>query len=397
MLKTPYVNSENTWGWIMQPIFWIHPTISFHGLVLTLFIIQISMLWFFFYYLAHMRISGLYIFILSIVSISVTSKQMPYLIFTQYPMLLPGLLFPIALLGFSIRYKWYQRRVLHAVFSCGIGAYLFFLYNLRTPYIIPAVIVLAVYYLLLRPMRASSLYSFLLVIVTSIFCYISIQKSVFPPEFEKNKSLYLSTHPIAHPLVLGLAIPANRFAKKLGIEWNDSIGERIALNADPTVKLDSPKYDEVLLSYYKSLWVNYPKDMFRLYFEKFNSLGHDFAPDNRIIRLFMFPLNKLNGMMIMFIQFMILYLLLKNRNKLNACFLFGSLSFSLAGIALYIESGIIYSIYNACYHGFLTLWFVSLNLTFLSLLIYYLFHLIERKLLAGKHKRQDPLSSQLSS
>ena len=303
---------------------------------------------------------------------------MPYLIFTQYPLLLPGLLFLIGLLGFSISCQWYQKRIFHSLFSCFVGAYLFFLYNLRTSYIIPAIAILIVYYLfLLHSMKASlfknicnTLYPFFLVIVTSVFCYISIQKSMFPDEFKKDKALYLTTHPIAHPLVLSLAIPANNFAKKQGIEWNDAVGESIAAKVDSTVKTDTPKYEQVLLRYYESLWMNFPKDMLRLYYEKFKSVGHNFAQNNYLIKRFMFPLSKLSGIMILFIQLMFLCLLWKNRTKLSAGFLFAALTFSLTGLALYVESGVIYSIYNACYHSFLTFWLVTLNVAFLSLILY---------------------------
>lgn len=376
-LKMPFVNSENTLGWIMLPIFKIYPSISFQGLVFILFMIQIIMLWFFFYYLTSIGISSIYIFVLSVVSISITSTQMPYLIFSQYPLLLPGVLVLISLLGFSIQYQWYQRPLVHTAFSCLIGFYLFFIYNLRTSYILPAFGVLTLYYLFLFYSKkefglkniVNAIYPFLLIMISSLSCNIIMQKLFLPTEINKDNAEYQRSHPIAHPLILGLAVPSNEFAKKQGIEWSDSVGLRIALNMDPNVRYLTPKYGTVLLSYYRSLWKNFPKDMLQLYVKKFESVGKNFAIDLMIARS-MYPLGTLNGLMTIFIQLLLLGLLVKNRNKLSPGIVFGLSSLSLAGMALYLESGIIYSVYEPRYHAFLTFWIVCLNLAVLNLIFY---------------------------
>lgn len=378
-LTTPYVIPENTWRWLIQFIFTLYPMISLHALICALVMVQFGMLWFFFYYLSQIKMPGIGIFILALISISSVSKEMPTLIFNPYSFLLPGLLSLIALFGFALLYQSDRRRILQIVFPCVIGAYLFFLSNLRTSYSVPAGLILSIYYVFLYPM-IKGVYStkiwiiarsFSLTISAVLVCYFFIQTSMFPSELKKNQAAFMTTHVIAHPLVLSLAIPENNFAKKQGIEWLDAIGPKIALTVDPTIDPTvafTPQYERALVTYYKSLWRQFPTDMLKLYYVKFKSSGYHFAPHNLLVQMVMFPLNQLNGIIVFFIQVILLFFLFRYRKQLTRDFLFATFSFSLIGLALYFESGIIYSVYNPCYHAFLTVWLVALNLVFVNLI-----------------------------
>ena len=84
-----------------------------------------------------------------------------------------------------------------------------------------------------------------------------------------------SYHVIAHPIVLGLAIPPNRLARDQGIEWSDRVGLDLARRIDPTVNELNQQYEDALFTYYRRLWRDHPRDMARLYWTKLTLSGAD--------------------------------------------------------------------------------------------------------------------------
>jgi SAM-dependent methyltransferase len=80
-------------------------------------------------------------------------------------------------------------------------------------------------------------------------------------------------HPIAHPLVLSLAIPSNPLAEREGIEWEDAVGERLARRVNPSVSYLAPGYEAALFDYYIQLWRRYPREMFVIYARKWQIAG----------------------------------------------------------------------------------------------------------------------------
>lgn len=75
-------------------------------------------------------------------------------------------------------------------------------------------------------------------------------------------------HPFAHPLVLGLAVPPNRFAQEQGITWHDAAGLKIARTINPDVRQLSPEYESALWTYYRRLWTEHPDQMAGIYLRK---------------------------------------------------------------------------------------------------------------------------------
>jgi hypothetical protein len=82
-----------------------------------------------------------------------------------------------------------------------------------------------------------------------------------------------SYHAIAHPLVLGLAVPASDLSTREGIEWVDSAGPVLARRVDPTVSYLDPRYERTLFTYYGRLWRRYPGEMLSIYREKARLAG----------------------------------------------------------------------------------------------------------------------------
>jgi len=80
-------------------------------------------------------------------------------------------------------------------------------------------------------------------------------------------------HPIAHPLVLGLADPQNAFAERRGIKWDDSAGLALARQVDPSATYLGPTYERSLYLYYLGLWKNFPSEMMSIYARKFDVTG----------------------------------------------------------------------------------------------------------------------------
>jgi SAM-dependent methyltransferase len=82
-----------------------------------------------------------------------------------------------------------------------------------------------------------------------------------------------SYHPIAHPLVLSLAVPANPLATREGIKWNDSVGLGLARRVNPRVEDMRSGYETALFRYYFGLWSHYPLEMIDIYVQKWRIAG----------------------------------------------------------------------------------------------------------------------------
>jgi len=92
------------------------------------------------------------------------------------------------------------------------------------------------------------------------------------PEFK------VLTHPTIHPLVLGLAVPQNKFSRKEGIKWLDANGVKHANKVNPSVNaLYSDAYYQALWQYYRGLWSKQTRSMVQTYYLKMKTAGADAA------------------------------------------------------------------------------------------------------------------------
>jgi hypothetical protein len=83
----------------------------------------------------------------------------------------------------------------------------------------------------------------------------------------------LTSHPVAHPIVLGLAVPPNELSEDEGLAWHDGAGFQLAERIEPgsTKKLND--YERVMWGYYFGLWQDRPLDMTRTYLVKADVTG----------------------------------------------------------------------------------------------------------------------------
>jgi len=91
----------------------------------------------------------------------------------------------------------------------------------------------------------------------------------------------LTNHPVAHVLVIGLAVPPNDLAREEGILWLDSRGLEIAERYRPGSTATMKQYNDALFDYYFDLWRDRPGDMFRTYMGKAKITGTSLFPHAR--------------------------------------------------------------------------------------------------------------------
>lgn len=151
-------------------------------------------------------------------------------------------------------------------------------------------------------------------------------------------------HVVMHPLVLGLAIPENDFAKKQGIRWDDSVGPSLAHQVDPTAQYLDKNYEKALFVYYLKLWIYYPKEMVELYLEKWKSAASSMG--------YFFPAPSIqNGitLTIFFIGLLIsIYLLLRQFSAASSILIMFPL---LAALLCLGESTMVMSAFVPNYHS----------------------------------------------
>lgn len=169
-----------------------------------------------------------------------------------------------------------------------------------------------------------------------------------------------SYHPIAHPLVLALAIPENRFSRAWGIRWDDTVGPSLAQTMVPDAVYLGPGYESGLLLYYLRLWMQHPEQMRYIYWRKFRlaatgmfarrNTATEHHPVSRTISVV--------GTIDDGRQLLMLYLVAalagwwaawRRDSARGVCVLLLFLSATL----MFLESAIIMSVYYAQYHAFL--------------------------------------------
>ena len=102
--------------------------------------------------------------------------------------------------------------------------------------------------------------------------YVGYQQIAIGPLSDLSEES-LTSHPIAHPIVLGLAVPPNELSKDEGLAWHDGVGFQLAERIEPGSTLKLNDYERVMWGYYFGLWQNRPLDMTRTYLIKADAAG----------------------------------------------------------------------------------------------------------------------------
>ena len=83
----------------------------------------------------------------------------------------------------------------------------------------------------------------------------------------------LTSHPVAHPIVLGLGVPPNELSEDEGLGWYDGVGIELAERIEPGSTKNWNDYERVMWGYYFGLWQDRPLDMTRTYLIKAHTAG----------------------------------------------------------------------------------------------------------------------------
>ena len=174
-------------------------------------------------------------------------------------------------------------------------------------------------------------------------------------------------HTVSHPLVLGLAMPANDLATREGIKWLDDVGATLAQRVDPKTTYLGPGYERALFTYYRSLWRRYPREMLGIYADKLRLAGaYMLQSSESWTRKALWPLTYItNGLClggVYAISAVAAFVIYRRRGS-GLAFSIGLLF--LAGVLMYLESAIIMPYYYVKLHNYLL--FLSL---FWCLLVY---------------------------
>jgi hypothetical protein len=383
----PYLNSENTLSWIYTFLFHLSSSITLQQLGVGILLVELFLLWFFTYYLLQIGVSIWLTEAFLLAGIILLGTMSTHLN-SHYSLIQPFTVSFIALLGCCLYFR-IHRYVFSIIFAMPvIGIYIFLFVNLRTSYA-PIVMICLLSYLLyafndkeiLFPFKKKLFLTFLAILMMfSGFAYAK-HKLLVPMLQSVGASASSSKHPVAHPLVLGLAIPANAFANQLGLAWNDSKGLALAQRTDPAVVFGSDRYERILFNFYINLWKKTPQQMLNLYIEKFKLAGFSayknfdrtLQTENNLtikyqssfLRWILSPLKILpNGLFYLgaYLVIFILPFLLKKHLNIGARFALCTLS--LAGVGVYLQSAIIMSEYVPQYDAYLVFTEVLMGLVF---------------------------------
>jgi hypothetical protein len=152
-------------------------------------------------------------------------------------------------------------------------------------------------------------------------------------------------HVVAHPLVLGLALPPSDLSRREGIVWNDDAGLALARRMIPEATYLGPDYERALFRYYRSLWRKYPGEMIRIYWSKLAMAGRG-----------MFPVAWLNGivLMVLYIGALVISFWVWRRHRRVLFLLFALLS--LAAVALMLEAVAVVPDFRIMYQAYLLIY-----------------------------------------
>ncbi|MCB0411914.1 MAG: hypothetical protein KDD22_05270, partial [Bdellovibrionales bacterium] len=272
-----FVNNENSLMLTFVVLLKLFPRISYSQLSIIISILQNILILIFICMLASIGFNPLILLLIAMAIAKINSEILISHPISCYGFLLPCMLACIGIWSLFLKscrlqnWKFLAPTSLLVGFSLGIFA------NFRSSYILvllaTSVVYLIFFYVSIRPKRTALLKSFAIALF-AILGFRSFKTIFISPIIQTSKQIqsYSSTHhPIMHPVVLSLAIPSNDFAKSKGIEWNDSVGLKIAETTDPTASYLGPNYEKALFTYYVNLWTYFSSDMLNIYKLKIQS------------------------------------------------------------------------------------------------------------------------------
>lgn len=201
-------------------------------------------------------------------------------LFSQYPFLIPVTACGVGIAALCLSRGWHRRDWPWIVVSGGLGVWAGFAGNLRTS-LFPVVIAVSALFLWMaardrsvsRP-ATGALAALALAAAAWTAGLLAFDARYIRPVRQAPSTVNSSVHGIAHPLVLGLAMPPNALSAREGIEWNDGVGLILAQRIDPAVGFLGEGYERALFAYYRGLWQREPGEMAAIYLAKFHAASN---------------------------------------------------------------------------------------------------------------------------
>jgi hypothetical protein len=272
----PYLNNENSLFYIDSTLLRMRPGITLAGLGVLLTWMRAAALVFFVFALICVGASPLFALLALMIGLEISSLTAPTHLYSAYPFLLSFTSIYAGLLALTLRFDLHRNNRQLAAAAVVIGLFGGFFYNLRTSYL-PVVFGCYVIFLLFifidgRKERSSprqGLATRMTVAVAGFLVGLALFYAGFVlPLTRPGVTVNGAYHPVAHPLVLSLALPENELSRREGIRWSDLVGLDLARRVDPNASYFGPTYERALMSYYTSLWRRYPREMLGIYVEK---------------------------------------------------------------------------------------------------------------------------------
>ena len=170
-------------------------------------------------------------------------------------------------------------------------------------------------------------------------------------------------HPVAHALVLGLAVPENDLSRREGIEWEDSAGLSLARRIDPKVSYLREGYESALFTYYRRLWARHPREMLEIYWRKLQIAGRSMisklsaSPAGPLI----WPLAWIpNGGAFLLLHAALAGFCLGVHSRRGSPFAFTLALVATAGFLLQLESALVFPVFDMTHHSSQVLCFMVL-------------------------------------
>ncbi len=191
-----------------------------------------------------------------------------------------------------------------------------------------------------------------------------IVRQLLPPPAATTVSF--QHHPIAHPIVLGVAVPENDFARRMGIRWDDINGLELAQRIDPEATYLGPRYESALWRFYFRLWRRHPLEMCGVYWFKFLRTAQGLSSSIRVVGIvpgFSASRSRLADRLLQGLPLYSVAVLMTvfslwaaARRGSRVLFLVGLLSVAACGVLL--ESTIIMTTFVGTYYSYLLFYFL---------------------------------------
>ena len=291
------------------------------------------------------------------------------------------ILLMIAIYVLALRFAPRRHGVWGATIALLTGVFSAFATNMRTSYLplyVAFFLMFLIYYL--RHSASARIIIIRGIALSAVFAigYIAFQYVCITRHLPERVTYNSSYHPIAHSLVLSLALPPNPLSNREGIMWEDAVGLRLARRVNPAATYLGPEYEPALFRFYFELWRREPFDMLRLYRDKFKMAGKDMidrmagpnAATPRAIATVLWPLTWAPNGLWLLAACIVTGVATARRAWVTGSLLATVVVFmSVAGTMLLVESGMIVSHFAMMYHNYLFYYAVFMMLTAYGLLL----------------------------